>query len=605
MIDTGIHPGGSMPVFHWDDSYSVGIADVDRQHRVLVEMINALDDALATGSGDAQTGEILSDLYAYAQYHFSAEEALMQRAGAPLAEHCRTHREQHRRFTETIQRLEREKVGSELFRALLEYLVRWLSFHILGSDKEMARLLSASPAEPAGEAPNLERMVAEHHLLGALHESELRFRNLADTLPVLIWLADESLKRNFFNHPWSELTGLSVDELRSGNWQACIHPDDRKAYLKRCRTSAKKREAYHAEFRIRDRAGRYGWWLETAIPRFHDERFAGYIGSLVDITERKQAEEILERQVAQRTQDLVAANENLRQEKEEQRRLIEKLEEAHTKLLQSEKMASIGQLAAGVAHEINNPVGYVMSNLGTLEHYVTVLLKLVDDIYAITSRRDSDLAGELEKLREGTDYDYLHEDILALVHESREGMERVKQIVLDLKEFSHVDQEEWQSADLNRGLQSTLNVVWNELKYKAEVVRDFGELPRLECLPGQLNQVFMNLLINAAQAIENRGTITIRTRFDGTHITISISDTGSGIPPEHLTRIFDPFFTTKAVGRGTGLGLSIAYGIVEKHGGRIEVESEPGSGTTFHILLPVDPSPNVGAPSSKREPPHN
>jgi signal transduction histidine kinase len=163
----------------------------------------------------------------------------------------------------------------------------------------------------------------------------------------------------------------------------------------------------------------------------------------------------------------------------------------------------------------------------------------------------------------------------------------VKNIVQDLKDFSHVDEAEWQWSDLHHGLDSTLNIVWNELKYKAEVVKEYGAPPEIECIPSQLNQVFMNLLVNAAHAIENRGTITIRTGHDGDGAWVEITDDGKGIAPEHLERIFDPFFTTKPVGKGTGLGLSLSYGIVKKHKGRIEVDSRPGMGARFRVWLPV------------------
>ena len=172
--------------------------------------------------------------------------------------------------------------------------------------------------------------------------------------------------------------------------------------------------------------------------------------------------------------------------------------------------------------------------------------------------------------------------------ESRDGITRVKKIVQDLKDFSHVDaQDEWQWADLHKGLDSTLNIVWNEIKYHAEVIKEYGEIPEVECFPSQLNQVFMNLLVNAAHAITDKGIITIRTGRQGEEVFIRIADTGKGIPEENLKRVFDPFFTTKPVGKGTGLGLSLSYGIMQKHNGRIEVQSEVGKGATFTLWLPI------------------
>ncbi|MDP2827899.1 MAG: ATP-binding protein [Sulfuricellaceae bacterium] len=289
------------------------------------------------------------------------------------------------------------------------------------------------------------------------------------------------------------------------------------------------------------------------------------------------------------------ALENIQLQLDQQRRIAElqatnqKLAEAQEQLLQAEKMASIGQLAAGVAHEINNPVGYVASNISTLGRYVNDLLSLLDAGEAL----DASLSGDapallaLRALKEKVNLAYLREDLHDLLRESKEGLERVKKIVSDLKTFSHMDEAEWQITDLHQGLDSTLNIVWNELKYKAEVVKEYGAIPDVECLASQLNQVFMNLMVNAAHAIENRGTITLRTGQVGERVWVEVSDTGKGIAPEHLNRIFDPFFTTKPVGKGTGLGLSLSYGIVKKHHGQIEVDSTPGKGTTFRVWLPL------------------
>ena len=313
------------------------------------------------------------------------------------------------------------------------------------------------------------------------------------------------------------------------------------------------------------------------------------------IRDRQQTEELrLTRHVAALTEALQdqleerkRVEEALRREKSEQQTLIQRLEEAHNQLLQSEKMASIGQLAAGVAHEINNPIGYVNSNLGSLQKYIDALLRLI----AVYEKYEADLSPEhielLRTLKNEIDLTYLREDINELMTESLGGLQRVKRIVQDLKDFSHVSDSEIQWANLENGLESTLNVVWNELKYKAEVIKDYGNIPEIECIPSQLNQVFMNLLVNAAQAIPERGEITLRTRRIDDRVCIEISDTGTGIPQGLINRIFDPFFTTKPVGTGTGLGLSIAHGIIRKHKGRIEVSSEPGKGTSFRIYLPI------------------
>ena len=267
----------------------------------------------------------------------------------------------------------------------------------------------------------------------------------------------------------------------------------------------------------------------------------------------------------------------------------EELHEARSQLLQSEKMASIGQLAAGVAHEINNPIGYVYSNLGSLEKYVQDVFSMIDSYeQAESAIADSAVRTRLQATREKLDLAFLKEDLRALMAESKEGITRVKNIVQNLKDFSHVDaSDEWHYANLHTGINSTLNIVNNEIKYKAEVIKEYGDLPEVECLASQLNQVFMNLLVNASHAIEERGTITIRTGTEGEQVWVEIEDSGKGIAPENLTRIFDPFFTTKPVGTGTGLGLSLSYGIVQKHHGKLEVSSEVGKGTRFRVWLPI------------------
>lgn len=259
-------------------------------------------------------------------------------------------------------------------------------------------------------------------------------------------------------------------------------------------------------------------------------------------------------------------------------------------MLQSEKLASIGQLAAGVAHEINNPIGYIFSNFGMLEEYLGKLFEILDAYErAEAEMAPPALAARLRALREGMQLDFLKEDVPGLMQESREGIVRVRTIVQDLKDFSRVDStQEWQLASLHQGIDSTLNVVASEVRYKADVVKEYGSIPEIECLPSQVNQVIMNLVVNAAHAMgTERGRITLRTGCEGDSVWLEVADTGSGIPPEVLPRIFDPFFTTKPIGKGTGLGLSLSYGIVQKHHGRIEVRSVVGTGTTFRVVLPV------------------
>ncbi len=288
---------------------------------------------------------------------------------------------------------------------------------------------------------------------------------------------------------------------------------------------------------------------------------------------RARAESALHKQVA----DLVQAN--------------QKLAEVQLQLLQSEKMASIGQLAAGVAHEINNPVGFVKSNLGTLTKYVDDLLAIAEDYASIESELDATAASRFERVRQhkvAADYDFLLTDLPQLIQESIDGVERVGRIVLDLKIFSRSGETEWAWADLQAGIESTINVVWNQLKYKAKLTCEWADLPQVYCVSSQINQAVMNLLVNAGQAITDQGQITVRTGLDGDQVWIEVQDNGCGISPENKARIFDPFYTSKPVGEGTGLGLSISFGIVQQHHGKIVVHSALEVGSTFRIVLPVD-----------------
>ena len=305
-----------------------------------------------------------------------------------------------------------------------------------------------------------------------------------------------------------------------------------------------------------------------------------------DITDRKRSQAMLARALS----ELESKNRELHDANRE-------LKESQKKIIQQEKMASIGQLAAGVAHEINNPMGFIISNLNSLEKYtkrisefVGVQDEAIESLWARDGvRMEADGAERPgTKSRKALKIDYILEDSHNLITESLDGANRVKQIVQDLKSFSHVDGSGHASVDMNRTIESTLNIVWNELKYKATVRREYGTVPTVTCNAGQIGQVFMNLLLNASQAIEETGEITVRTWNEETYVCVAIADTGCGIPEDQLNRIFEPFFTTKEVGKGTGLGLSIAYDIVKKHKGEIEVASEVGKGTTFTLRIPAD-----------------
>ena len=303
----------------------------------------------------------------------------------------------------------------------------------------------------------------------------------------------------------------------------------------------------------------------TVAPMLDDR---GYIGSITvfrDITERKKAEK-------------------------KQQTLIDELRETHSQLIHSEKMAGLGTMAAGVAHEINNPIGFVKNNASMLSEYMQTLLPLLRDYYNFALSQSDQEPALLKNIlcRLGEDsLDYLIEDINSLLEDTVEGTKRIEGIVAGLKSFARVDESEQKLFDLNECVETTLKVVWNELKYKCTVHKTLGEVPEILGNPGQFNQVIMNLLVNAAQAIQEQGDVTIATRYENNEVLLSISDTGEGIPLDNLKKIFTPFFTSKPVGTGTGLGLSISHGIVKDHNGSISVDSVLGKGTTFTIHLPA------------------
>jgi signal transduction histidine kinase len=267
--------------------------------------------------------------------------------------------------------------------------------------------------------------------------------------------------------------------------------------------------------------------------------------------------------------------EALKQKNEELQQTLLKLKETQQELVMQSKMASLGRLVAGVAHEVNNPIGAVNSS-------ADVSIRCIDRLYQLLETSQS-----LDELKNNHQF----RQWLTFLRENNQTMmtagNRIAKIVRSLKNFARLDEAELQEANLHDGLESTLSLVHHEIENRATVIREYGEVPPVFCYPRQLNQVFMNLFVNAAQAIEEDGVIRIKTFSDGTYAYVKITDTGKGIPPENLSKIFDPGFTTKGVGVGTGLGLSISYNIIRKHKGEIRVESQVGRGTELTLKLPI------------------
>lgn len=438
-------------------------------------------------------------------------------------------------------------------------------------NERLEQAVAERTRELADANANLEADVAAR---AALTAERTQLASIVENTTDIVGISDARGRVLYMNRAGRRFFGIPEDE----DIRDTLTPD----YLPSHASSHLIEVAIPAAFE-------HGSWVgESSLYAANDEEVPVSLLILVKHCEDGRVEHFTS--IARDIRDMKRTERTLRAQNETLERLNHELENVQHQLIQSEKMASIGQLAAGVAHEINNPIGYVNSNIGSLDRYIGDLLGLLQGYEQTVEREGGEQARtSVAALRQRVDMDFLCGDIKLLIDESKEGIGRVRKIVQDLKDFSRVDTaDQWEYADLRHCLDSTLNIVWNELKYKAELVREYGELPNVQCLPSQLNQVFLNMLVNAAQALDRHGTIHVRTRRDGGHVWVEIEDDGQGMAPEVRKRIFEPFYTTKPVGQGTGLGLSLSYSIIRKHHGRIEVDSEPGRGTCFRIQLPID-----------------
>jgi signal transduction histidine kinase len=305
-----------------------------------------------------------------------------------------------------------------------------------------------------------------------------------------------------------------------------------------------------------------------------------------EVVRQKQEIEEINEELKQQQEELQTTNEILENQKEELQRTLESLKLTQSQLVQSEKMASLGQLVAGIAHEINNPVTFISAGVDSLITNIEEIQQVLNIYNRITLKNAEEKLKEIEKLKEKIEYKETIREITKLINSVKTGSDRTTEIVRGLRTFSRVDEDVLKVADIHEGLDSTLVLLRNKYKERIQIEKNYGDIPEIECYPGQLNQVFMNILSNAIDAIKDKGTIMIETSKSNGAIRISIKDTGRGIPKEIQSKIFEPFFTTKEVGKGTGMGLSITHGIIEKHSGTIEVKSEAGQGSEFVILIP-------------------
>jgi PAS domain S-box-containing protein len=399
------------------------------------------------------------------------------------------------------------------------------------------------------------------------------YLTLFESFPALIWRSGLDAKCNYFNKGWMEFTGRTLEDELGNGWATGVHPDDAEGCYNTYIEAFNARRSFEMEYRLRRSDGEYRWLNDVASPFYDpDGNFLGYIGSCYDITEKKNEIKILK-----------------------------ELKKTQNQLVQQEKLAAIGQLAAGVAHEINNPLGYIMSNLNTLEKYSIRLKEVLDEYGGLKEAVDESDNEESKnvfkkafELRNKYDIDYITEDLKALLDDTNDGLNRIKKIVMGLRTFSREDeQDERTDYDLNVGIENTILIANNEIKYHADIIMKLDNIPLVTLSGNQVNQVLLNLIINAAHAIKargdgQRGLIEVCTYKENKYICCDIKDNGIGIPEENLNKIFNPFFTTKPVGQGTGLGLSISYDIiVHQLYGEMLVKSTPGKDTVFTIKLPA------------------
>jgi len=477
--------------------------------------------------------------------------------------------------------------------AVFVYLVIGLSMETIRRINEAKEVLEERVRERTGQlAASNEKLGEELEQRKAIEErlqaSHVELDLIFNAASVGMRVIDSNYTVIRANSNFLQMVGLSLEEVVGQKCFAVFGGE--KCHTPACPLvligNGMKRVEYEVEKTLADHE-RITCVL-TAAPYYgHDGRLIGIVEDFKDVTILKRAMKELNESFTE-ARHLSAELQEKNRELEEGHRMLAQshaqLKAAQSQMLQREKMASVGQLAAGMAHEINNPVGFVTSNLATLARYID---RLTEYIEILQQEAGSVASEKLQTARKELKIGYIAEDAKDLIKESLDGTDRVSAIVRGLKSFSRVDEAQRQAADINECLEATLNIVWNELKYNASVTKEYGDLPLTLCNPQQLNQVFMNLLVNAAQAIDKQGEIRISTSHADNLILVSIADTGCGIAPENLSHIFEPFFTTKEIGKGTGLGLSISYDIIKQHGGDIEVASEPGRGTTFTVKIPV------------------
>jgi PAS domain S-box-containing protein len=463
----------------------------------------------------------------------------------------------------------------------------------VNNDGEVRRVqVTKSPLrDPAGRVVGLQcifwDVTEQYRTLEALAASEERFALAVRGTNDGLWDWDVRTNDTYYSPRFKELLGYGEEEFphRIETFLDHLHPEDRPRVQEVANRHLYDREPFVVEYRLGNKAGQSRWFLARGQAVWDESgQPVRMAGSISDIHDRKMAEELLR-----------AQNQLLQEMAKSERRALEEREQAQSRMVESAKLAGLGQLVAGVAHEINNPLAFVGNNVAVLQRDLVelhALLRLYRRGDAALADRDPALAEEIRAYCEEIDIAYTMENLRGLLDRTRDGLRRIHDIVKDLRVFARLDEGDMAEVDLNTGIESSVNIILGYAKKRqVEVVCELASLPPVSCHAAKINQVMMNLIVNAIDACQSNGRVVIRSKAcpDEDGVCVLVIDDGCGIDASIQDRIFDPFFTTKPIGIGTGLGLSISYGIVQDHGGTIEVDSRPGEGSCFTVRLPIKP----------------